>query len=193
VVTTVETLVDEVLISYCSRKDNEQIAAYLKPLADHFVDQMEKGNTQISEEWLISAFMTRRVLGSTTNTPLKTTNGSTFDWEALITIVPSPQADSAADVNSTIAMKFSQYESESYKRQRFESKLLQGPRKPVNHYLLDNDSAVLMRIIYGDSSKEELMADNDVMTAFFGSTEYGRKVLEGFGKLQWNLLLEDVI
>ena len=140
--------------------------------------------------------MTRRIAGSSTNSPQKTGKGLAFDWECIVTINPEPDV-SAEDIGNTIAAKFSQFESDSFKRQRFELNMLTGPEKkemnPVNYFLLDDDVVTLLRIVYSEASKEDLMSDDDVMTQFFGSPTYGRKCLGSFNELKWELVLDAVV
>jgi len=44
-------------------------------------------------------------------------------------------------------------------------------QKPLNHYLKDEDVAKVLRVIYSDSTKEALMADEGIMTAFYGKSK----------------------
>ncbi len=77
---TFETAVDEVIISYACRRDNINISAYIKPIVDHFNEQIEAGNTHISDEYKISSFMPRRVEGGslTNNSAMKA--GKDGEW-----------------------------------------------------------------------------------------------------------------
>jgi len=70
---TFETAVEEVIISYACRKDNSNTSAFIKPIVDYFNDQLEAGNTHISDEYKISSFMPRRVEGGslTNNSAMK--------------------------------------------------------------------------------------------------------------------------
>ena len=133
--------------------------------------------------------MTRRIAGSSTNSPQKTGKGLAYDWECMVTINPEPDNVSAEDIGNTIAAKFSQFESEAFKRQRFELDMLTGSEKkemnPVNYFLLDDDVLTLLRIV--------LMADDDVMMQFFGSATYGRKFLGSLNELKWELVLDAVV
>ena len=141
--------------------------------------------------------MTRRIAGSSTNSPQKTGKGLAYDWECMVTINPEPDNVSAEDIGNTIAAKFSQFESEAFKRQRFELNMLTGPEKkemnPVNYFLLDDDVLTLLRIVYSEATKEDLMADDDVMMQFFGSATYGRKFLGSLNELKWELVLDAVV
>lgn len=193
VVVTAQTLVDEIIVSYCCRKDNESASAYIKPIVDHFNGEIERGVTKISEDWRVSSFMVRRATSPGNNTPLKTGKELSYDWESIVTINPSEDV-SPEDVSNTIALQFSQFENESFKRQKFESRVIKDmDRKPVNFFLLDDDVVTLLRIVYSDSGKDELMGDDEVLISFFGSIEYGQRVLSSYSKIKWDFVLEGVV
>ena len=64
--------------------------------------------------------------------------------------------------------------------------------KPLNHYLLNEDVAKVLRLIYEDSSKEELMNDEDIMQNFYGSAEVGSEYLGVVDDETWENLVEEM-
>ena len=57
--------------------------------------------------------------------------------------------------------------------------------KPVNWYLSDNDTIVILKQIYSDSTKSELEEDEGIMTQFFGTVEQRRSVLGAHSESTW--------
>ncbi len=111
---------------------------------------------------------------------------------------------------------FSRYHTDTFKQSKFVSVFHQEETKrPVNYYIQDdnvvtwvNESSIdhlflcfssthntflssLLRIIYSESSKDEILNDNDILEAFFSTVEHGKKVLNDFSDLKWDLILED--
>ena len=64
--------------------------------------------------------------------------------------------------------------------------------KPLNHYLLNEDVAKILCLIYKDSSKEELMNDEEIMQNFYGSAKVGSEHLGGVDDETWENLVEEM-
>ena len=137
---TFETAVDELIISYACRKDNNNVSAYIKPIVDMFNEELESGNTNISRDYKLSSFMPRRVVGSlTNNNAMKTGKDLEYDWEAIVTINPDAEV-SSEDIGNTICVMFSRFHTEMYKQQRFVPVFHhEEEKKPVNYYIQDEN------------------------------------------------------
>ena len=62
--------------------------------------------------------------------------------------------------------------------------------KPLNYYLRDQDTGKVLRTLYEDYTKGELMEDEDLMTTFFGGLKEGKEILEVFDEDDWEDLLD---
>ena len=137
---TFPTMVKEVLISYACRKDNSNVSAYIKPIVDFFNEQLEGGNRNIANDYRISSFMARRVVGSpTNNNAMKSGKDGEYEWEAMVTINPDDGV-SCEDISNSICLMFSRFHTESFKQQRFDPILHhEEEKKPVNYYIQDEN------------------------------------------------------
>lgn len=63
--------------------------------------------------------------------------------------------------------------------------------KHLSHYLLNEDAAKVLRLIYGDSSKEDLMNDDDIMQDFYGSAKDGNAYLASLDDETWENFVEE--
>ena len=138
---TFETAVDEVIISYACRKDNNNVSAFIKPIVDKFNEELEGGNTKISDIYKVSSFMPRRVVGGslTNNNTMKTGKDGEYEWEAIVTINPDAEV-SSEDIGNTICVMFSLFHTEMYKQQRSVPVFHHGEeKKPVNYYVQDEN------------------------------------------------------
>lgn len=187
---TFETKCPHIVVSIGSRKADPNVAAFIKPMSDHFVADIEAGSTNVSEEWGICMFVPLRAAGSP-NVAKKVANDSNYIWEGMVSIKTDENASTRA-IGENIAAKFSQYSTESYQKQKFEFKGVAGGEeaKAVNAYLLDHDATTLLRMIYAEASKEELEGDGEILKAFYGSEGYGKKVLESYSEVAWAGLLD---
>ena len=50
VIKTAQTLAPEIVFSFCCRKNEESSSGYIKPLVDHFNQELENGNNDIARE-----------------------------------------------------------------------------------------------------------------------------------------------
>lgn len=57
---------------------------------------------------------------------------------------------------------------------------------PLNKYLLDDDCTYVLKRCYCNSSKNELMQDDEIMKNFFGSAKKGKEVLGEMSEGEWN-------
>ena len=57
--------------------------------------------------------------------------------------------------------------------------------KPVNWYLLDTDTAVILKQVYYESDKCDLEEDKYIMIAFLGTLEHGQEVLRAHSEIAW--------
>ena len=58
--------------------------------------------------------------------------------------------------------------------------------EPLNKYLLDDDCVYILKRCYYESTKEDLLEDDEVMVNFFGSSEKGQEILGTVSQTQWD-------
>lgn len=182
-----QTKCPEVVVSVCSRMSDHNVAAFIKPMVDSYARDIEVGGPTPSS-FDVQYICSRK--GSSGNTARKVSPDANYEWEALITLVDD-EAVTAKDVGENLAEKFSSFESEKYESQGFQyvapSEAECG--KPLNHYLLDWDCVVLLRHVYSEASKYDLLNDIDIIEMFFGSKSVGEQVLMNISDFKWNSIL----
>lgn len=188
IVNSFETSVDEIVISFATRRTAKDNAAFIRPMIKAFTEDFE----DLGGKWSITSFAARRIPGGG-NVTMKSSPDSNYYWDAIISIRKDVNTLSVNQIGMNIAAAFSGYSNgkEKYEKQSFEYQELlndDGP-KPVNYYLLDHDVLVLLRMIYSNASKDEILGDEDILHEFFGSTEAGTAVLARIGEVEWEGLL----
>lgn len=132
-------------------------------------------------------------------------NGTNYRWDCLIT-ERSTSTDDAASIGKHIAAAFTKFgrdhtgkrnEAPSPEKQTefkwtqppafvFQDDVSSDPPKPMNYFLCDIDCIKLLKLQYSeDNTKEVIMADDGIMTAYFGSLEEGHKALQHMSEAIW--------
>lgn len=182
-VVSIQTKVPEIVVSFASKMADENTGAYLKPIIDQYTFDVANGGP--SPQMFNVQFICPRRCGES-NKAKKISAELSYEWEALVTINDDEDL-LAPDIGENLAQRFSTFESEKYEAQKFVFKLPDEKEieKPLNHYLLDWDCVVLLRMIYSDETKENLAADEEVMSNFFGTLDIGAKVLKNVSNFRW--------
>eukprot|EP00984_Skeletonema_dohrnii_P018293 scaffold8514_cov74-Skeletonema_dohrnii-CCMP3373.AAC.5 len=185
-VKSIQTLSPEIIVTYCCRSSDESIGAYVKPMIDAYTADID--NDGPTPELFNVHYVTSRRAGAM-NVVKKVSSDSPYDWELLVSINDDPLVK-ASDIGENIARRFSDFKTENYESQSFkmEEPSAGEANLPVNAFVLDWDAVVLLRKIYSESSKQSLMADDDVMTMFFGSVENGHAILLDISDFKWNTI-----
>ena len=63
--------------------------------------------------------------------------------------------------------------------------------KPLNYFLLDQDALDILKMIYSDSTRRELMDCKSVMEDFFGSVNLGKTVMDRLSDDEWKELNQE--
>eukprot|EP00984_Skeletonema_dohrnii_P034609 scaffold33607_cov84-Skeletonema_dohrnii-CCMP3373.AAC.3 len=193
----VQTLVHGVYIGFCTKSWSSNEASYLFPMEKSLNDK--DAGTVLAKDWkYVFGFLPRRDIsiddGTTT---MKAKRGSKWDWKAVI-IVKNDE-DSVDKVGRHIASCFSKFTRnkevmDSPEKYNYRQCYSNDP-KPLNYYLLDLDVAKILHSLVYESgeyaSKEEMFLDEEVMTAFYGSPEFGKEYLEDLTDEDWDNLLGD--
>ena len=67
-------------------------------------------------------------------------------------------------------------------------KVIDKPCHALGHYLFDRDVAAILKRSYSETSKDDIAADDDVMTAFFGPAKSGHVALDNISEDKWQLI-----
>lgn len=188
IIRSIQTLVPEIIVSYCSRVSDESIGAFIKPMTDKYAEDVEAGGSA-PHDFNVQYICSRRAIGAG-NVPKKVSMDQPYEWEALITIIDEGSMTANA-VGENLAEQFSAFKSEKYETQGFkfvspnESDVGLPQGQPLNYYLLDWDCVVLLRNIYSETTKEDLMDNEEIMNQFFGSIDGGEAVLSNVSQMKW--------
>lgn len=82
----------------------------------------------------------------------------------------------AVDLNGNINGRFDSRQEYTFGRVMSNNKRLM----PLNNYLRDDDALLVFEMLYDcGNDKEEIMLDDDLLKAYFGSEDRGRTLLQG--------------
>ena len=194
----VKTRVDGVFIGFCTKGWATGESAYLFPMEKALND--EEDGSDLAKDWkYVYSFLPRRDTdiddGMTT---MKTKKGSKWDWKVVLLLID--EADTSVEkAGHHIASCFTKFTRnknvmENPEKYKF-NKYFDANPQSLNHYLLDLDVAKVLKalVCHQDSeyvSKEDLLLDDEVMEAFFGSSETGRAYLEDMEEEDWEYILD---
>lgn len=191
-----KTLVDDLVISVASKPGDSPVGSYTFPMMKKFNDPSH--GERLASEWGILGFFPRREPSSSDGEGevMRTPPTTQWVWHCFVSI--KKEGQTIENVGRKIARGFSRFtrnqaisemsKPESY---AFRSASTQDPPKPLSHYLLDGDCARLLRTLYSNFKKEDLMEDNELMEAFFGNAKKGKGTLDGMDDDEWEDLLDD--
>ena len=184
------TQADEIAIVVFSRpNDNTPMASFIHPMKVAF-NSLEHGD-EVAKMWNILMFPPRRGNPDGTTT-MKTPPAYKWDWNCGVVVMTEDKT--LPQMGRDIAKSFTRFTSKpmSGMKQPDEYEFrtaFQLDVKPVNHYLLDIDTAKALRSLYKSYDKSELMMDADLMEAYFGDADTGAAFLEEMDDDDWETLL----
>lgn len=186
----VETLVDGVYIGFCYKSWATNEASYLFPM-EKSLNNKETGE-DLAKDWkYVFGILPRRDSSiDDGTTAMKAKKGSKWDWKVILVVIND--GSSADKVGRHIAAGFSKLTKstdlmDSPEKYTYRQCFSDDP-KPLNHYLLDLDVAKILRALGGYELKEELMEEEEVLTDFYGTPEFGREFLESLAEEDWENL-----
>lgn len=134
------------------------------------------------------------------NVTMKSKEGSKWDWKVFCVWIQDPKTiDNAGKHIANSFTKFlkNKYPSDSAEKFTYRHCFSDDP-KSLNYHLLDLDVAKILRHIVRHNedaydftvgtSKQELMEDEDLMTAFFKDYKYGKEYLAQMDDMDWENL-----
>lgn len=188
VVKSIQSSVEEVIVSYCYRSSDPHSAAFVKPLIDAYCADIDT-NGCLSDQWNVHYISSRRALEG--NVSMKANSDSSYDWDSFVSIVTEAGVG-ANDISENLANRFSEYKAENFDSAMFrahdEADANVDP-PALNTLLLDHDVVLILRMIYSTATKEEIMMDDDILVKFFGTIDQGKKVLNSMSKFKWESLI----
>ena len=187
----VQTQVEGVFIGFCSKSWTTGEASYLFPMEKGLNDK--EGGTNLSKDWkYVFGFLPRRDVSINDGiTAMKAKRGSKWNWKVVVIVINDDS--SVEKVGRHIANCFSKFtknkdimdtpEKYSYRQ------CYSNDPKALNCYLLDLDVAKILKSLGGFTSKEAVIQDEKVLSAFYGTSEFGKLYLEAMEEEDWDNLL----
>ena len=175
-------------------------AAFIHPMKVEYENKKVIGDLNV-----VKAIMYRRDPSKDGQFHLIGKNGTAYRWDCLIT-ERSTDTDDAASIGKRIAAAFTEFGKDrtddgtvdpSPQKQNefkwkqppvfvFQKDVSSDPPKPMNYFLCDVDCIKLLKLQYSeDNAKEDVMADDGIMTAYFASPEEGHRVLQNITEAVW--------
>jgi len=197
----VKTCVNGVYIAFCTRSWAPDEASYLFPMEKALNDEENGG--ELSKMWKhVFAFLPRRDRSIDDGlTAMKTKKGSKWDWKVVVLVIDEEDTASITKACRHVASCFTKFtrnkeHMDSPEKYTFRDYFGTIEPEPLNHYLLDLDVAKLLKafVCHKGSkykTKEDVLQDEEILQAFFGSADAGMQYLLGMEEEDWDLLVDD--
>jgi len=196
----VSTRVPGVYLGFCTKGWSKDEAAFVFPLEKALNDSTEAGG-DLARDWkYVYSFLPRRDAEANDGiTPMKAKKGSKWDWKVAVLLIDEEDT-SVENAGRHVARCFSKLTRtkgimENPEKYTFNQCFMDKP-KALNHYLLDLDVARVLKSLVclaNDElplSKDEVLQDEELIGAFFGTSEDGRAYLEDMHEEDWDFLLD---
>lgn len=183
IIDSLQTAVEDIVISIVTSSSNAQQGAYIKPHTEAF-----KNGDEASKLWYVDAILPRRDQRRLhENEPMEGIQGRSFYWNCIVTLRQNPD-ESPSEIGHKLAASFSSFSSKEYEAKtfKFRSDVSEEPPLPLNHYLLDSDVVMYLKKIFFGTSKEDILQDEEILNSFFGSVSEGERVLSELSSTEWN-------
>lgn len=186
------TLVSNLKIIIATKpKDGSPEASYTNPMVKMLLGGLT--GAEYSEKWNILSVMGRRGVGN--DIYRRSPMGSKWVWKCFVAL--AKEGDTSESIGRAIARAFTAFtrKSELSKMDKPESYVFRAAfdenPKPLSHFLADVDCVALLRSLYAEYEKSELMEDEYLMLSFFGDSARGRAYLENMNNDEWDDLNQD--
>jgi hypothetical protein len=139
------------------------------------------------KKWKISGFLTRRDFNEMDPSENKKLTGSPdalWPWEAIITILPHDTSSTAVSIGKHIADAFTAFatDSKAFGRNKvsfaFHRDVSEAQPSPLSRYVVDDDVVQVVKLMYAQHEKEDILDNDDLLKSFFGDADRGRSLLE---------------
>ena len=196
----VKTRVNGVYIAFCTRSWAPDEACYLFPM-EKALNDTENGQ-ELSKMWKhVLAFLPRRDRSRDDGvTAMKAKKGSKWDWKVVVLVIDEEDTASITQACRHVASCFTKFtrnkeHMDSPEKYTFKDYFSTEP-EPLNHYLLDLDVVKVLKTLVCNKfskykTKEDILQEEEILQAFFGSAEAGKEYLLGMEEEDWDLLVDD--
>ncbi|KAL7453896.1 hypothetical protein ACHAWC_005527 [Mediolabrus comicus] len=197
----VKTCVNGVFIGFSTRSWAPDEPSYVFPM-EKALNDSENGGA-LSKLWKhVFAFLPRRDTEVDDGiTAMKIKKGSKWDWKVVVLVINEEDTASITKACRHVASCFTKFTRnkelmDSPEKYTF-NKYYDADPQPLNRYLLDLDVAKVLKTLVCHKgseykTKEDVLENEDLLQAFFGSAEAGREYLLGMEDDDWDLLLGGV-
>jgi len=181
----------EIIRPWWSKKPRKNEEGYLAPVIKDFALSPIK----IGEKLMSMCICNRRNhMNPESNRGLPSKAGSPFPWRCFVGLntkdwTLTRQGDCVASVLTDEANTNPEFLGNN-NLFVFSTDETHNPPEPVNYYIRDKDTVLVLSKIYTGFTKYELENDSDVMTEFFGSLENGRRILADYTEEEYGALAD---
>lgn len=114
--------------------------------------------------------------------------GAKYSWMVFVTWMK--ESDTPTLVSKELAKGLTRFTKACYSEckhpDKFTSRnVLTKNAKPLNYYLLDEVCVILLQRTNAGKTLDEVKADDELLSNFFGTAEHGRIVLEDVDEEDW--------
>ena len=198
----VQTAVPNVFVSWSTRihKFGEAGPSNLTRFKDHFDFYAE--DHDLMTKWGIQGFLYRRVYDELNPTRRsnqelapysynephkvdpKVRQSKRYAWDAMITI--TQEESTPNKVGTFIARAFTDFTNKKFNLQSkkrqfqyvFRNNATDDKPSPLSKYLTDDGVVGVLESMYGSNDKKEIMQNDQLLAAFFGDADRGRRILK---------------
>ena len=201
----VQTAVPNVYVSWSTRlhkfgRTVNELPSNLTRFKDHFDFYAE--DHDLMTKWGIQGFLYRRVYDELNPTKRsnqelapysysephkvdpKVRQAKRYAWDAMVTV--TQEESTPNKVGTFIAKAFTDFDtkefgSKSKKRQfqyAFRNNATDDKPSPLSKYLTDDGVVGVLESMYGSNDKKEIMGNDQLLAAFFGDADRGRRMLK---------------
>ena len=186
-----QTLVDGVYIGICTKSWSSNEASYLWPMESSLNQQVTGEKLAKDWKWVFGILSRRDMSIDDGKTAMKAKTGSKWPWKVVVVVINDET--SVDTVGHHIAAGFTKFTKSTEFMDTSEKYVYHyccsDDPKPLNVYLLDLDIARILRALGGYESKEELMVEEEVLAACYGSSDQGRTFLSSLTDEDWEYLV----
>jgi hypothetical protein len=182
------TQAPNVVIAVASKPKDSPEASFTFPMA-RALDDRKVGDTY-SSEW--GVLMAANQRGDALGTVPKMSG----QWEWKCFVMVKGKGETLENMGNRLAKAFTRFTKKPIAKMerpeyyQFRTAFTDDP-KPLNFHLMDFACAKALRALYDELTKEEMMEDEGLMEAYFGTVEKGRSFLEAIEEDDWDDLLKE--
>lgn len=180
VIKTFGSLADDMFFTYVTCKNE---GAYVAPQKRFIKNDPDDA----AENWNIHGVFDR----VENNIPLTVSPSRDYMWDCFVTY--GSEGDTAESIGAHITREFNLFAKENSDEFKFPQKYrfrnggdTASTRHPVNHFISNDDTLVVMKSMLSEgNTHEKLAASNDTLESFFGSDPNGLSLFHELSEDEW--------